>query len=136
MQNKKILIVDDIEMNREMLTEILEDDYQIETVDDAEKAIKILSERIDEFAVLLLDLVMPNKDGFMFDLFAHCVVSYVWLKIVLVLYHESPKTGKRFAKISCLPSPVRRTPFRRPGRGRDREGPDRPRSAIPAGWRR
>ena len=30
MQNKKILIADDIEMNREMLTEILEDDYQIE----------------------------------------------------------------------------------------------------------
>lgn len=64
MQNKKILIADDVEMNRDMLTEILEDDYQIETVDDGEKAIKVLSERIDEFAVLLLDLVMPNKDGF------------------------------------------------------------------------
>ena len=64
MQNKKILIADDVEMNRDLLREILEDDYQVETVEDGEKAISVLSERIDEFAVLLLDLVMPNKDGF------------------------------------------------------------------------
>ena len=63
MQNKKILIADDVEMNRDLLTEILEDVYQIETVDDGEKVISFLSERIDEFAVLLLDLVMPNMDG-------------------------------------------------------------------------
>ncbi len=64
MQNKKILIADDVEMNRDILTEILEDDYQIETVDNGAKVIEVLSERIDEFAVLLLDLVMPNVDGF------------------------------------------------------------------------
>lgn len=63
MQDKKILIADDVEMNRDLLTEILEDVYQIETVDDGEKVISVLSERIDEFAVLLLDLVMPNMDG-------------------------------------------------------------------------
>ena len=63
MQNKKILIADDVEMNRDLLREILEDDYQVETVEDGEKVISVLSERIDEFAVLLLDLVMPNMDG-------------------------------------------------------------------------
>ena len=63
MQNKKILIADDVEMNRDLLREILEDDYQVETVEDGEKVISVLSERIDEFAVLLLDLVMPNIDG-------------------------------------------------------------------------
>lgn len=36
MQNKKILIADDVEMNRDLLTDILEDDYGIETVDDGE----------------------------------------------------------------------------------------------------
>ena len=64
MQNNKILIVDDIEMNREMLTEILENKYPVETAADGYSAISILEERIDEFAVLLLDLVMPNLDGF------------------------------------------------------------------------
>ena len=63
MQDKKILIADDVEMNRDLLTEILEDVYQLETVDDGEKVICVLSELIDEFAVLLLDLVMPNMDG-------------------------------------------------------------------------
>ena len=52
MQNKKILIADDVEMNRDLLREILEDDYQVETVEDGEKAISVLSERIDEYAVL------------------------------------------------------------------------------------
>ena len=63
MQKKKILIADDVEMNRDLLREILEGDYQVETVEDGEKAISVLSECIDEFAVLLLDLVMPNMDG-------------------------------------------------------------------------
>lgn len=63
-QNKKILIADDVEINRDMLTEILENDYQIEAVENGEEVIRILSERLDEFAVLLLDLLMPKLDGY------------------------------------------------------------------------
>lgn len=61
---KKILIVDDVEINREMLAEMLKDEYAVEVVENGRKTLKILKDRRDEFAVVLLDLVMPDIDGF------------------------------------------------------------------------
>ncbi|MCM1190734.1 MAG: response regulator [bacterium] len=60
----KVLIVDDMEMNREMLTAILEDDYPIMESDSGRKAIGILEEQNEEIAVVLLDLIMPEMDGY------------------------------------------------------------------------
>lgn len=64
MKKKKILIVDDSEMNRELLTDILEDQYDIECAEDGKKALDILVRRSFEFSLVLLDIVMPNVDGF------------------------------------------------------------------------
>ena len=61
---QKILVVDDMEINRELLREILEEDYIVETTEDGEKALTVLRQRHNETAALLLDLRMPNKDGF------------------------------------------------------------------------
>lgn len=60
----KVLIVDDMEMNREMLAAILEDDYPIMESDSGVKAIGILEEQNEEIAVVLLDLIMPEMDGY------------------------------------------------------------------------
>lgn len=60
----KVLIVDDMEINREILTEILQDDYSIITAEDGEQALEILSESQGEIKIVLLDLVMPKVDGF------------------------------------------------------------------------
>lgn len=59
-----ILIVDDVDMNRGMLTEILEEEYPIATAENGKQALETLRERFDEIAVVLLDLVMPEMDGF------------------------------------------------------------------------
>ncbi|MDE7478208.1 MAG: response regulator [Lachnospiraceae bacterium] len=61
---QKILVVEDVEMNRELLWEILETDYIVETVDNGERAIQVLQDDHDEIAALLLDLQMPKTDGF------------------------------------------------------------------------
>lgn len=63
MQNK-ILVVDDAEMNRELLRDILEDVYEVEMSEDGEEAVRKLEEMNEETAALLLDLQMPKMDGF------------------------------------------------------------------------
>lgn len=60
----KVLIVDDIELNREMLSVILEQDYSIVEAQDGQCALELLRIHNDEFAVVLLDLIMPNIDGY------------------------------------------------------------------------
>ena len=59
-----MLIVDDDEINREMLTVMLEDEYPIEIAVDGEAAVDVLHRRQEEILVVLLDLLMPKIDGF------------------------------------------------------------------------
>lgn len=61
--NKKILVVDDVEINRELLEEIFIEEYLVEQAEDGIAAEKILDERCDEFAAVLLDIFMPNATG-------------------------------------------------------------------------
>lgn len=60
----KVLIVDDMELNCEILTEILEDEYSIVTAENGKTALDIIQSSNEELAVILLDLVMPEIDGF------------------------------------------------------------------------
>lgn len=59
-----VLIVDDVEFNRELLTEILENDYEIMTAGTGREALQILEKDHDKIALMILDLVMPEMDGF------------------------------------------------------------------------
>lgn len=60
----KILIVDDIEMNRQMLAEMLKDEHEIIQADNGYRAMEILESQHNEIALLMLDLNMPGMDGF------------------------------------------------------------------------
>lgn len=60
----KILIVDDVEINRELLSEILSDEYEILMAENGKQAMKVLEAQNDQIAVMMLDLVMPQMDGF------------------------------------------------------------------------
>ncbi len=61
---QKILVVDDAELNRELLCEMLEDEYVVDMAEDGEEALKKLSSCEGKPAAILLDLQMPKKDGF------------------------------------------------------------------------
>ena len=59
----KILVVDDEEALRTVLSSELEGEgYQVSTAGDGEEAIKILGSQ--QFHLILLDIKMPNVDGF------------------------------------------------------------------------
>lgn len=61
---KKILIVDDSEMNRALLKEILGEQYSIVEAESGSQAIDILSEHSNEFSLVLLDIIMQDINGF------------------------------------------------------------------------
>ncbi len=63
-ERRKILIADDTTVNRRMLVDMLESDYEILEAKNGEETIDILEELHNEIAIVLLDIVMPKKDGF------------------------------------------------------------------------
>jgi diguanylate cyclase (GGDEF)-like protein len=60
---KHLLIVDDVEMNREILGDLLEDEYDITYAGNGNEALETLRSRKDEIDLMLLDLLMPEKNG-------------------------------------------------------------------------
>lgn len=61
---QKILIVDDCAMNREFLIDMLENEFDIIEAVDGFQAIQILREYGTAIDLMLLDIVMPEADGF------------------------------------------------------------------------
>lgn len=59
-----VLVVDDMEINREILAEILGEEYHVEAAEDGRKALEMIENMQEELAVVLLDLMMPVVDGF------------------------------------------------------------------------
>lgn len=64
MEKNTILIIEDMEINREMLAEIFRDEYTILEAENGKEGIKLFVENFSSIAVVLLDLIMPVMDGF------------------------------------------------------------------------
>ena len=64
-ENKqKILIVDDSEMNRWILTDMLMDEYEILEASNGVEAVAMIQKLGTDISLVLLDIVMPEMDGF------------------------------------------------------------------------
>ena len=64
MERKKLLIADDSEMNRAILANMLAQDFEIVEATNGLEVIKALRTYQNDFSALLLDIVMPEMDGF------------------------------------------------------------------------
>ena len=63
---RKILVVEDNELNREILSSFLEEKFDVILAENGEEGLKILGEHYRELSVVLLDICMPVCDGFEF----------------------------------------------------------------------
>lgn len=61
---QKILIADDSEMNRLILTDMLEEEYEIIEAENGVEAVAAIQKYGVELSLILLDIVMPEMDGF------------------------------------------------------------------------
>lgn len=66
MTQKQILIVEDNELNRAMLSEILSDSYKVLEAENGKDALDILEQNRDDIHLILLDIMMPVMDGYTF----------------------------------------------------------------------
>ncbi len=64
MVKRKILIVDDSEINRSLLSDMLSSEFDILEAENGMEASAILHNQEHEISLMLLDIVMPVMDGF------------------------------------------------------------------------
>lgn len=65
-QKKQVLIVEDNELNRSMLSEILSSEYRVLEAENGQEALDILQQHKDSVSLILLDVMMPVMDGYTF----------------------------------------------------------------------
>ncbi len=90
----KILIVDDAEFNRELLREILSEDYDIMEAENGEVALELVKQE-KEIAAILLDLVMPVMDGFEFMLALRDLKLMGKIPILVISGEKSVQSEKK-----------------------------------------
>ena len=95
MEKQKILIADDSEMNRALLIDILEEQYDVAEAENGVKAISLLSRHRTDYSLLLLDIMMPEMDGF--EVLAY-INKYHWndtFAVIMISADDSPANIKR-----------------------------------------
>ena len=81
-----LLVVDDSEMNRVILSEMLKDQYEILEADCGEAGIARLEQHGSGISIVLLDIVMPGADGF--DVLS-CMSRNGWIDDIPVIMMSS-----------------------------------------------
>lgn len=95
MEKQKILIVDDSEMNRFLLKDILENQYDVVESENGVQAVKLLSQQRADFCLILLDIMMPEMDGF--DVLTY-INKHHWndrIAVIMISADDSPANIKR-----------------------------------------
>ncbi len=65
-EKKVVLVIDDEQVNRKILVSYLEDNYEVHEFDNGNGGIEYIKEHCRGVSAVLLDLCMPNLDGFEF----------------------------------------------------------------------
>lgn len=95
----KILIVDDSQMNREFLTDILCEDYEILLAKNGVEAIAMMKDHLSSLALILLDLIMPEMDGFEVLTYMN---KYQWIHDIPVMIISSENSGQYIGRVYDL----------------------------------
>lgn len=63
---RKILVIEDNQLNREILKELLSEQYHVFLASNGKEGLRILEENADTISLILLDVMMPVMDGYAF----------------------------------------------------------------------
>lgn len=103
-----ILVVDDMEVNRVILCEIFKQDYRILEAEDGAQALELIQKEKDRLAIILLDIVMPNVNGFQV---LETISETIMKKIPVILITGDPTTRPEEKGYAFEVADVIRKPF-------------------------
>jgi putative two-component system response regulator len=64
MENKKLIVIDDVEFNRVILGEAFKNDFEVLEAENGSVGLKKIKENQNDIAAVFLDIIMPEMDGF------------------------------------------------------------------------
>lgn len=91
-EKHRILIVDDSEMNRDILVDMLSDDFDVYQAKDGEEAVAVLSAQGGLFSLVLLDIFMPKMDGFDVLKTMNRLRLIEYLPVIMISSESSPES--------------------------------------------
>lgn len=101
-RRKRALIVDDAKINRVMLHDMLVDEMDVIEASGGREGIDILKKHLDDIDVVLLDLVMPDIDGFdvLRDMKAEHMIDYV--PVIMITSENSNENMEKAYDLGAL----------------------------------
>lgn len=87
-KEESILIVDDLEFNRNILREMMKDQYKIFEASNGREALEILEEHSNQIRLILLDIVMPVMDGKEFLAIKNKNLMYRDIAVIVITAEE------------------------------------------------
>ncbi len=107
MTRKKILVVDDTEFNRELLAQLLEEEYDLVMAEDGAEALeKIEQEKPD---LVLMDLGLPVMDGWEATRRIKAQEAHKHIPVIAVTSHAMIGEESKARDAGCdayLPKPI------------------------------
>lgn len=112
MKREIILIVDDMEVNRALLSALFFDEYEIMEAENGSEAYDIIKQYAEKTVTILLDIVMPVLDGF--QLLQKLRIDERLNKIPVILItgdtsEEAEKKGYDLGACEVIPKPFNST---------------------------
>lgn len=107
MDKKTILIVDDTDWNRDLLVQLLEEDYTVLQAVDGEQGVKLTQEEKPD--LILMDLGMPVMDGWEATRRIKANAALKQIPIIAVTSHAMVGDEIEARKAGCddyLPKPI------------------------------
>jgi two-component system cell cycle response regulator DivK len=107
MARKKILVVDDTDFNRDLVVQLLEDEYDIVIAENGEEALQTTA--IERPDLILMDLGMPVMDGWEATRILKADDNLKHIPIIAVTSHAMVGDEIEARKAGCddyLPKPI------------------------------
>lgn len=100
-RKNEILIVDDGKLNRLSFAEILKDGYRILEAENGKEALRVLEEKKDTIALVILDLVMPVMDGLQFMEIYQKMENYRYIPVIVSTVNDDQETERRCLELGA-----------------------------------
>ncbi len=94
---KTILIVEDVELNIDLLTQILEDDYSLLVAKDGAEGVALTRQNCPD--LVLMDISLPGMDGY--EATRHIRETFQALPIIGLSAHAMPSEVEKALAAGC-----------------------------------